>query len=244
MKTITLSTPVDFLPSDFLKLPLTYDIKMSKRKYFTAAAMCSAQTVIGDITKGMRRFGLTAGQFSLNDLIEHILNQTGPADLYMTTWAASKEGIKRAFQFLHNSKVRKIRFMIDVGAKKVRDESFSDLLDSYGDSIRTTKIHAKFVIIRNEKWDIVIRTSANLNRNQRVENFEIDDDKEFADFLQSFFDEAFKIIVPEDNYNVKSSRKLEHVIVAMDPEGSKNMDNEIDLGFDTENIFNDIDFNF
>lgn len=236
------TNPVDFTPEDFLKLPLTYDIKMAKRKYFTAAAMSMASTVVGDIQKGMRRFGLTAGQFSLNDLIEHILNQTGPADLYVTTWAASQQGIKRAFQFLHNKRVRKIRFMIDVGAKKVRDDSFSDLLDSYGDSIRTTKIHAKFVLIRNEKWDIVIRTSANLNRNQRVENFEIDDDKEFADFLQRFFDEAFKLIVPEDNYNVKSSRKLEHVIAAMDPKSKSQENNGINFDIDFDNLFDDSDF--
>ena len=220
---------VDLRPKDFRKMKLTYEIKQERNRRIIISAMAEVEDIVGNISKGMCRFGLTAGQFSLNDLIEHILNQTGPADMYLTTWAASTNGLRRAFEFLNDDRVRKIRFLIDVGSKKVRDKMFSDLIDSYGDSIRTTKIHAKFVLIRNEKWDIVVRTSANLNRNQRIENFEIDDDKNFADFLQTFFDEAFKIIIPKDNYNVRSSRKLSEVMAASgEKEDNLNFDNLLD----------------
>ena len=67
-------------------------------------------------------------------------------------------------------------------------------------------------MIRNEKWDIVVRTSANLNRNLRLENFEIDENKDFADFFQKFFDEAFSQIAVNENHQLKSSQKLKDVI--------------------------------
>ena len=86
------------------------------------------------------------------------------------------------------------------------------LLDKFGDCIRTTRIHAKFFVIRNEKWNIVVRTSANLNKNLRLENFEIDENKDFADFFQKFFDEAFKQIAVNENHRLPSSRKLQHVL--------------------------------
>jgi len=60
----------------------------------------------------------------------------------------------------------------------------------------------------------VIRTSANLNRNTRLENFEIDESEEFADFFQKFFDEAFSKISVDDNHTLKSSQKLEMVLDA------------------------------
>ena len=215
---------------------LTYEVKEARKKQVIISAMAEVEDIVGDISKGMHRFGLTAGQFSLCDLIDHILRQIGPADMYLTTWAASTDGLKRAFDFLKDERVKKIKFLIDVGCKKVRDQRFSDLIDSYGDSIRTTKIHAKFVIFRNENWDIVVRTSANLNRNQRIESFEIDENREFADFMQTFFDEAFKVVLKEDNYNVRSSRKLSEI---MAKSGEKE-----DEEFNFDNLLDDMEFDF
>lgn len=50
---------------------------------------------------------------------------------------------------------------------------------------------SKYFLIRNETWNLVIRTSMNLNYNPRYENFEISDDKDFAEFHQTIIDEIW-----------------------------------------------------
>ena len=203
---------VDLEPKDFAKQQLTFDDTGNTKTEMMMSSKIDVMDIVGDLKKGMRRFGFTAGQFSMSDLIQHILNQTGPADLYISTWAASSDGLKKAFEFLNNGMLRNIKFMIDTGAKQYRDGQFGALLNKFGDCIRTTRIHAKFFVIRNEKWDIVVRTSANLNRNLRLENFEIDESKDFADFFQKFFDEAFSQIAVNENHELKSSQKLKDVL--------------------------------
>ena len=203
---------VDLEPKDIAKQQLTFDDTGNTKTEMMMSSKIDVRDIVGDLQKGMRRFGFTAGQFSMSDLIQHILNQTGPADLYISTWAASSDGLKKAFEFLNNGMLRNIKFMIDTGAKQYRDGQFGALLNKFGDCIRTTRIHAKFFVIRNEKWDIVVRTSANLNRNLRLENFEIDESKDFADFFQKFFDEAFSQIAVNENHQLKSSQKLKDVL--------------------------------
>jgi len=214
-------TKMDIEVKEFTSFDLTHDIKPQKPVLKMGGSL-DVGDVVGEIVPKMRRFGFTAGQFSLSDLIKYVLSATGPADLYLSTWAASSDGLKKAFDFLNSGEIRSIKFMIDTGAKKYRDETFGKLLDKFGDCIRTTRIHAKFVVIRNESWNIVIRTSANLNKNTRLENFEIDEDVEFADFFQKFFDEAFSQIGVDDNHNLKSSQKLKPVLDAAG--GQQNFD--------------------
>ncbi len=65
--------------------------------------------------------------------------------------------------------------------------------DLFGkENIRTSEIHAKFVLIQNEHWNLAIRTSMNLNANKTCETFEIDDDLEIFNFYRKFIDETFK----------------------------------------------------
>ena len=222
-----MATKPDIEVKEFRSMQLTHNPKPKKSKMLMGSEI-EIEDIVGKIEPGMRTFGFTAGQFSFSDLIEYILNQTGPATLYISTWAASNDGIKKVFDFLNSDMLADVKFMIDTGAKKYRDDQFGKLLDRFGDCVRTTRIHAKFAVIRNENWNIVIRTSANLNKNLRLENFEIDEDKEFADFFQKFFDAAFEKISLSESHTVKSSQKLKDVLDIAGENESKNND-EINL---------------
>lgn len=223
---------VDIEPKDFANQQLAFDDTGGTETKMMMSSTLGVEDIVGEITKGMRRCGLTAGQFSMSDLIEHVLRKIGPADLYLSTWAASSDGLNKTFEFLDNGMLRNVKFMIDTGAKQYRDNQFGKLLEKFGDCIRTTRIHAKFFVLRNEEWNIVVRTSANLNKNLRLELFEIDENKDFADFFQKFFDEAFKQIAVNENHRVASSQKLKDIL---DSNGAvypnKENDFKIDVNF-------------
>lgn len=152
----------------------------------------NADQVAQMVEPNCRIMGLTQGQFSLIDLIHAILKKIGSSDIICTTWSA---GIKDAYQ---------VRWMIDTDLIKsfqiITDHSYAtrqktyaaSLADLFGEeNIRTSEIHAKFTLIKNEKYNIVIRTSMNLNANKTCENFELDDDKSVYDFYMNFINHTF-----------------------------------------------------
>lgn len=151
----------------------------------------TAAECIGSLYKGCEIFCLTKGQFSLFDIVECVLAFTGPADVLISTWTAAGADTKRAKDFLVNGDIRSIRWVVDRSFLSRQPAYCMALKEEFGDCIRTTRTHAKFIIVRNENWHFVIRTSMNLNSNPRIEDFEISEDKDFADFFQRFVDEVF-----------------------------------------------------
>ena len=170
----------------------------------------SAKRAIGDLEPGCEVFGFTKGQFSLIDLLEHVLTCTGPAHVFVATWSAADADLKQAFKFLKNGRVQSLRFLVDYSFRARQPDLVDTLLAVFGrDAVRVSVTHAKFCLIYNDDWSLVVRTSMNLNFNPRFENFEISDDREFLDFQMAIIDEIWNspkaaegFDVPhKDNYN-------------------------------------------
>ena len=175
-----------------IKSPVIH--KRAKQTRYLARAFSaeSEAKAVGGLTPGCEIYGFTKGQFSLIDLIEHCLTCTGPADVFIATWSAAAGDIQRAHKFLKNGRIRTIRFLVDYSFQSRKPEFCQELVATFGnDVLRVTVTHAKYVMIRNDDWNLVIRTSMNLNYNPRFENFEISDDLEFADFQQAIVDEVW-----------------------------------------------------
>ncbi len=152
-----------------------------------------AATAIGKLEKGIELFGLTKGQFSLMELVVAVLNQTGKADVDISVWTAAEADLRDAYLFLESGKIGRLRFLMDRSFEGRQPDYCKEMRRMFGDEcIRITRTHAKFVAIRNDNWNIAIRTSMNLNSNPRCENFEISDDPGLCDFLCSMVDEFFK----------------------------------------------------
>jgi len=157
-----------------------------------ALSIKTAREAIGEISPGCEIFGLTEGDFSLISVIEHLLDQTGPADIVVSTWTAASADIEIAEQFLADERIRKIEFLVDQSFRTRQPQYCAQLVRAFGPlAIRFSRSHCKFVVITNDHWSLVIRTSMNLNENRRIENFEISDDADFAAFLLGLRDEIF-----------------------------------------------------
>ena len=150
--------------------------KKKNREIRHAMYSTNVKSVIGKITKGCEIFGLSKGQFSIVNIIEEVLNQVGSSDVILSTWTAANYDITKVKCLSDNGLINNISLILDRSAKtKVGGDNF-ELLESYFPRrIHITNTHAKFVMIKNDNWNIVIRTSMNLNENKRLENFEISD---------------------------------------------------------------------
>lgn len=149
----------------------------------------TAAAALGPIEHGCEIFGLTMGQFSLVDIVTHVLRATGPADVTVSTWTAAGADMGFAMELLADGAIRRLRFVVDYSFPR-RQPAYCDAMrERFGDdAIRVTKTHAKFVLVTNADWAIVIRSSMNLNENRRLESFELSDDLAMADHLGEVVD--------------------------------------------------------
>jgi len=163
------------------------------RRVIRTAKEGSARDAIGTITPGCEIFVLTYGQFSLIDAIVALIRQTGPADVVLSTWTAGGADLTTAAALLETAEIRSLRMIVDRSFITRQPGYCRRMRELFGDEcIRTMRSHAKFAVIRNEDWDLAVRTSMNLNTNPRLEQIEISDDPNFADFLCQIADDLWQ----------------------------------------------------
>lgn len=148
---------------------------------------------IGPVEPGMEVFVLTHGQFSLIDALVYLSREIGPCDLSVSTWTAGSEDLQHMADLLASGQFRSVRFLVDRSFVTRQPAYCAKLRTLFGDDvIRTTRAHAKFITLRNDRFDLAVRTSMNLNYNPRMENIEISDDPALADFMDREFDTYFR----------------------------------------------------
>lgn len=167
--------------------------KESKQIIARKVAGVRALDAIEGWTKGGRVIGLTNGEFSLLSLIEAVLSYTGPANVTISTWSAGLYDASALRSLMACGKILDVKLILD-RSFKTRQAGYSVFIqDAFKEeNIRTTNTHSKFVLIKNDAYNICIRSSMNLNENKRCENFDMDDDAQiyrfFADFAAQLFD--------------------------------------------------------
>lgn len=153
-----------------------------------------AAAAVGPISKGMEAFGLSGGRFSLVELLEHCLQATGPADVTLTLWTFGLLDLRRVGELLASGAIRSARWLLDRATLQHHPHYMDALRALVGDErIAVTRVHAKWVTIRNASWALAIRTSANLNLNlnRRSESWEVSDDPALTGWLEEVADLAF-----------------------------------------------------
>jgi len=153
----------------------------------------AAEAVAGLDLDGREIFGLTKGQFSLIDIIEAILARTGPAALEISTWTAANTDVSTALAMIAGGTVTRARWLVDLTFVRRCPQLAARIREAFGDdAIRVTRNHAKFAIVHNATWQVVCRTSMNLNHNPRLEDFTVAHDPELAAFLLQALDDLWK----------------------------------------------------
>ena len=157
------------------------------------AATASAQAALAEWGPGLTTSVATFGQFSLMDaILAAVLDRTGPARVDMATWTASGADLEQTAAQLHDGRILSVRMIVDCSFPTRQPGYMAILVRLFGpDCIRTIRTHAKFCVIRNDHWSVIIRTSMNLNSNPRLEWIEVSDDPILADFWTAITDDIF-----------------------------------------------------
>lgn len=149
----------------------------------------TAMEVIGPLSPGVRVTGLTAGQFSAIDAMEHMVDELGPADVAVSTWTTGLYDVHRAKDIKIAGRIKSIRMLLDRGTFEKSPKYAGPLIEVLGfEAFRCLSVHAKIIIVNGERGRGVMRSSMNLNKNLRTEQFDIDVCDEIADFYTAWFD--------------------------------------------------------
>lgn len=124
--------------------------------------------VFGKITEGHSVHYASLGDWSTHDLLFFLLEQTGPARVYFTTWAISEYAIRQLYQFIEHGLILELKGIFDYrnGIRKPAELQF---LQKITTDIKAAKCHAKVTVIENDHWGISVVGSANYTRNPRIE---------------------------------------------------------------------------
>ena len=137
--------------------------------------------VFGKVIDGQSVHYASLGDWSTHDLLFFLLEQTGPARVYFTTWAISEYAIRQLYQFIEHGLILELKGIFDYrnGIRKPAELQF---LQKITTDIKAAKCHAKVTIIENDNWGISVVGSANYTRNPRIEAGVLCCDKTVAAF--------------------------------------------------------------
>jgi len=153
----------------------------------------SADTAAAGFSRVTDVFGITKGQFSLINLLESVIDITGPAHLTVSTWTAANADLSQVLDFIEAGRVLSARFLLDFTFQRRQPEIAHRIREVFGrGSLRVTRNHAKFFLLNNDNgWNVTCKTSMNLNQNPRLEDFDLSNDPLLWDFLNGIIDNLF-----------------------------------------------------
>lgn len=152
----------------------------------------TAKDAIAGLEMGKSIFGLTVGQFSLVDLLYALIDHIGPCRLDLSTWSAATADVADMVALIGDGRVQSMRMVLDLSLVHRKPEVAKSITERFGrHSIRVTSNHAKFALLSNDAWAVVLKTSMNLNQNPRMEDFDLSTDPELHAFLTGFVDKLF-----------------------------------------------------
>jgi hypothetical protein len=156
-----------------------------------ASRTADAARCIGPLYQGVHVTGLTAGQFSSIDALEHMAQQLGPCFAWVSTWTTGIYDVERARGLADNGSLLGFRFLLDRGTFEKSPQFAGPLIAALGESsFRCMSVHAKVTVLVDAGLRplAVMRSSMNLNKNLRTEQFDISVGGKVAEFYADWFE--------------------------------------------------------
>lgn len=154
--------------------------ELGELAFLSGDKMTVIAQAIRDLDQQSNIFFLTDGAWSNIDLIGYILDFTGPANLYFTTWSIAADTITKLGSWKENGQVLSMHAILDQGIRNRKPEILQQAIGTFT-NLKLIKIHAKVTVIQNEQYSVVLMGSANFTKNPRKEIGMIIKSKQLAD---------------------------------------------------------------
>jgi len=152
----------------------------------------TARRTMEVLEPGIDVFGFTKGDFDLLDLVCAINEKFGPFEVLFSTWTASLTDLGNTADRLKSEEFSRVRFLLDHSFIRRQPSAALAIKEIFGpENFATAATHAKFVQLKNTAYRITIKTSMNLNKNPRMEHFDISWSHPLFLFIETIVEEIF-----------------------------------------------------
>jgi len=185
------------LPSikNYWVLPMLFEVKKLKEQEHdstagagivdasdhVAAATLKLQPVIDLVDHGKTVHWVTEGDWSMHQLLEKLLEKTGPADVWISSYAFSELPARKLADMKLAGMIERLICVID-SRVDVRSASALTIMKNTSSNIKLCHTHSKVTVIKNDTWFLVVVGSANYTTNKRYETGLISTDASVAKF--------------------------------------------------------------
>lgn len=108
------------------------------------------------------------GEFSMHELLEYILSETGPAEVMLTSFSITEVAIRTFLNLTSEGKITGLQCIFDLSVKQHK-AGLLFFASNITLNIALAKCHAKLILIMNEKWRVAVVSSANMQINDKIE---------------------------------------------------------------------------
>lgn len=144
---------------------------------------------IGQLQNDKTTHYYSYGNFNLVRLLIHLLKQTGPANVFMTSYSFSQTSIEQLLNHRQKGNILSFRVIVDNRVKTMSPIPFQMLSTAF--DYRCSSIHAKVALIWNDNWNISVVTSQNATDNPKLERGTIFTDIETFNFDKNALENEF-----------------------------------------------------
>lgn len=121
------------------------------------------------------------------DILQWILDQTGPAHVQMTSFSISEEFLRRIFFIEKAGLIRSLDIVLDFKATN-KTLILWPFLEQTVENCYLASNHSKILLVHNDRWAVSVVMSQNLTRGNRFESGFVSTDREVFDRLHSQVD--------------------------------------------------------
>ena len=158
------------------------------------AGSVRARDALSGFSETQELIGFTKGQFSFVEILDVLLDFTGPADLTVSTWTAAAGDASFLGSWAAQDRIKRSRWIVDYSfpSRRGGEQALRAIIGRFGpDSVRITRTHAKFALLRGVARSVACLTSMNLNQNPRFEYFHCTCDARLIEGLSDMVDEIW-----------------------------------------------------
>ena len=151
----------------------------------------SLPKVLPEIVQGFTYQLVSYTQWSMHELILHLLDFIGPAEVWLASWAISETPMRELLRLRREGAITNLVGLFDSRIKS-QCPAAAQLIHRNLDRLGLTDIHAKVTVICNSKWKISVTGTANLTNKRRIEKYVIDCRPDVAQFDMDWIEKQLK----------------------------------------------------
>lgn len=167
--------------------PAAVQLGLMPTLYLLSKGRKALRLHVGQMEPGRVIHYATGGRWSAHELLQFVLERTGPARVSISTWTVTEAPVRALLALREAGRITSLDLLFDHRIK-TRCPKAVQLVAALGARVHLAKCHAKVTVVENDEWAVTVLSSQNYTRNPRIEAGVIFTDRASAAFHRGWME--------------------------------------------------------